>query len=1096
MRNKLICFLLTAIIAVMQLTVPVIAQEIKLEQKFDTALSEDEKKQWILPEKYEIDHTGIHNMAMNSKLIYKGQSFSEKYEFSMDFKMGFYDLSKFLFNYVDDKNYQSVEILPEQQQVILRNVCDGIIYADAIEKIGIVIKTSKWYNLRIVSNGGEGVSVTLSCDGVEYPLLKDVYVEDATGIGFVGYNSSGNPLEVKNFKVTSLGVKDYVKPSVETKPEQVESEEVLTVKDVPKGMYDENILDAVVDLGIFPKSYRSIGNNYITEDDITTIFKFFGVYTKGGRKNVKLSKAKEYILMLLGYNGEETLMYADEAKKASRRLMNNMVVVRDEYITVHDLARLFYNALDEEVVLWQKENNSYLFDKSKNKTLATEVLDLMCVEGQITDNGISSLNGRTELAGERIKIGNQVYEYKSSVYDRYKLLGRYVKLYCAYEKYGYEDYEVLFIESHKNEEVLTISSEEYENYENYQIEYISEGKIKRQRIETGAALVYNGKATSTYNSDTFDIENGVIQLIKYKNGYDTVIITEYNDFVIGAMDLEREIVYSIVNYSYTDSDNVELDLSNERDLGIYSSDGSQMRFDELLEYDVLSIIKNTGLSIVIVNRDIEKYFEIKSIKNEEDGAILAGTGGVFKMSKYCVESGMFSKFKLGQTIDIYLNVFGQGVWANTSINQDMYIACLANAAFDSNEDECFINVFQSDGDARKYKAAEKVSVILENGVTTKMEPAELYNKLKDQNCIITYKVNDNDEISYLELAASEFLIDAPNTLKCLADDTLTYSIGELRMGNIFFGDTATVFSVLNTEKTNKNRYTIINNLYNLKNSNNYRVKLYGISNDMVADYAIIFSDETSTMPAMDSTPAVVTDIEEVLYDGEACVKITCHNGSVQELYADKNVVDNAYTQFSFAQGITDQPIQLSKGDIIRYKTDNVTGRVQTIVVLYSPEADTPTSGVKGWMVGAENVLSNTNGNTNPYYFTSNFTNDTIELRSNAYLSNVSDYGHIKITFGHVIRKQGKVIEYTTEDLRVKQPFGYTLDKTNYVVERMKTDNGKIINVNIDSKGEVTVPENVFDETSIRSFEHVGKNCTSVLRIKNNYGNVTFFINKY
>lgn len=1097
MKKRLISLILIITMAVLQIPLIGNAQELKLDMKFNKTLTADDLTKWQLPEVYTVDHTGIHNKKVDSEIIYIGEKFDEKYEFSFDFRLGFSDSNKILFNYTDNKNYQSIELVPHNNQIIVRNVIDANVYSAAIEEIDIKFKATQWYNLRIVSNGGEGVSAYLNDGKKDYTLIENAYVENAIGSGFVGYNSGNNPLELKNFRVITLGKKDYVKPVEPPKETTDNKAPILTEKeDAP--LYDETAVKVVTGLGIIPTEYANSLNNYITRTDLSKIFRNLGMVIPEGDENVKLSAVKEYILMFMGYNDQYAEVQRTEAINVSLAMMRNLPIVQDEYITVGDLMQLFYNVLEQKVLFRDFSTNGVRIYTVEGKTFLTEKMGIHIAKGQITDNGISSLTGAAEFGG-RIAVDGTPFMFPGSQFQKYNLLGRYVKIYYSWGDWKIPDTTVLAYEYLRDEDIIEIPAEDFIDYADHVITYQAGERTKTQKIENPSKIVYNGTHKGTYDKDLFQIENGTIRLVRRDNGYDTVIITEYEDMLVGAVDRDKEKVYGIVNYNYidnlyTDYQRLELDLSDSDNTEICLADGKELTVQDLKKYDALTIIRDeTGKhTLVTVSRDMEKFFDIESISNNGSGKkTIKNSQKEIVMSNYCVNSGMLSSFKPGQTVNIYLNAFGEGVWAEYAKNQDMKIGCMAKVVYDYVMDSCIVLVFQTDGERKGYYAADKVTLLDENGDTRRISGKKLYDELEGRNEIITFMLNDDDQITRVELAAATFSKTAQSMLKLLADsdEGLSYDIGNLKMGkDIFFADDATIFTVPESEKTDIYSYTTVDNLYNLQNATQYPCKLYGEDSDMISTYAILYDESNeSIMPKNNTKPAVVTDVVNTVdSENEPCIKITCNDGTTKELTMLLENADNVYTWADFKEGATKVSRDLKKGDIIKYSVDYMTGYVNNIVVIYN--ANEKLLGVTG-----------VDNQTNPYMFDIDFDNNKVNFNANAEsTTDLENYSKIKITHGYITRKQGKVLEFTTTDLSAfDNPLEFlkpTSPRNDYK-RRVKINYDLFISVNIHNDKYVTVPSSLLDEEAILSFEEVGKDCTEILYVESKHGNVTFFINK-
>ncbi len=1089
MKNRLICGIMTIVFILMQMTA-VIAEETLLDVKFT---SQSEKLDgWKLPDGYSVTDDGIIAESKDSFLMYEGAEFKDKYEFSFEFKLPYVSTANVMFNYRDTKNYQMIAIYPQEKKAVLQNMKDG--YAKRIDEqpSELEFKATQWYKIRIISNGGKCVSAYVSDGKTEYTLFDNSYCESGIESGFVGFNSVSNTLALKNFKVVGLWAADAVKPPEPTsKPD---SDTVLKTKEPVEGMYDDKLLDFVISLGLISDKYRANGWNYLTETEYAEVMKRLGVNADKGDKNVSLSKGYNDIIKALGYSSALKDYYKTDI---INRLRKGAKIKDSDYMTYHDLARLLYNSLEEEVLIADGTESGYIkYNTYKNRTLLTEVLNMDYTEGQCTDNSISSLTGGSALADNLILIDGVVMKYDTDLKTLYDLLGRYVKVYYRKLDDVHRYNEVLWVENDKRETVLTVNAEDFSDYSDYTIRYTEKNKKKKQSFKRAAPLVYNGKAVKNYDKSIFDIKNGEIKLIGCGSEYDTVLITEYEDFVIDSVNAQTQKIYSKVNYRYNKEKTYELSIPDDVRWEI-SSESGKLKIEDLKANDILSVIKNEELIIIALSRKIIANFEIKEVEKNDGVITVRGNDSEakineYEISSYCSDSGMVKEFTPGMTVDLYVNVFGRGVWAVQTANQAMLTGCLARVYTDEVGENLTLCVFQTDGVRKKYQTADKVSLLDSSGERKNVKESELYNILKNKNEIITYLLNDNDEIVYIELPGDGYLPMRANSISKLADDEMKFKIGESFAGKYFFNDGGISFFAVNeSEKDNLDKYFIANT-WSLANSSTYKVKIYGTDNDMFAKYAILYNMYTNAFPSNSSKTAVVTGMTTGIYDDEVCTFINAYNGTDITLYADSEVVENAADPFSYAKDETFKKRGLNKGDIIRYTTDPTTKKVTKIIVIYSRTENNPISGEKGWIVGSDGVKSGDTVRTNPYCFQVN--NDYLSFRKNEYLADFDSYSQFRVTYGSVVRFVNGVMELTTEDLSLRNGDYAPLNEDDYYVFRKKFSSDSSIMINANKVNE-NVNVTSAKQADIQSYETAGNTCTKFLYIQNNYNSVMFFINQ-
>lgn len=1103
MKNKITSILTAIVLLFTQMCIGAFASGTALDVKFDTSNAFEADK-WEYPEGYTITDDGMEKGSKNSRLLYKGITYGDKYEVSYEVKFPYASSASFIINYVDSKNYQAVAFNPQFDQVIVQSMKDGYLKGVKEAKLGITVKATQWYNIRIISNGGEGVSFYITDDAGEHTILEDVYVEEYSESGYVGYDSKNNTLKIKSFKVTPLGEKDFVKPTVPEPtfaPVASEPEEKPVKKEAVDGVYDDMPLELAVSLGIIPSEYIDMGWNYVTKDALAEIMSRLNVMTGGGEEYVTLDESFEAMLSVLGYDKYLSSSFKNIKLSVKNRLRKGAVIRDNEEIIFHDLAKVIYNALEEKVLSYRGAyGDQAVLETRDGYTMLSEILDINIAEGQVSDNYISAVSGETGYGKTMLEVGNKDLYFNSELHNIYNYLGRYVKTYYAVDDYTGHG-EILWIEYHEKEEVLEIAAEDFVAYDKYKITYERGGRTKTEDFLPASKIIYNGKAVKSYSADIFKFENGSIKLVSFSGEkYDTVIITDYEDFVVNSVDTDNRKVYSKVNYRYSKDGNFMLDIPDDIKYEIRDTSGKLMGFSELKEDDILSVIRNDELFLITVSRNIITFFDIYSVSEDDNGKkTISGSGGEveisdYEVASYCTDAAAVRELSPGQTVDLYVNAFGKAVWAKFVISQESFTGVLVKALYSEDDEALWLNIFKEDGMPVSYEVADKVTVLDEAGNKKWLEEKDAYLELKDKNVVVTYFINDADEIRYIELPASGFKQGSENAVCLLKEEKLSFSTGGYFGDEYFFADNMKTFAVSSDEKDNMYRYSLIST-WSLQNASTFDMKLYGTDNDIFVNYAILYDVQKSELPSNQSKAAVVTNITTELYDDESCTKITCFNGTETVVYADPEVVKNAADPFSYLDGGTMKTRELKKGDIIRYGVDNVTGKVTSILIHYSPLELHPISGEKGWIVGSTGALSEDSGKTNPYCYSVASDYEHLTFDKNVYTAKFDSYSKFRVTYGSVFRKVNNVLELTTEDVSARGDSYSPVDRENYYVFRIKASTGTNVLVDLERSGDVVRVSALSAKlANIRSYEEVGKNCTKFVRIQNNFGTMTFFIN--
>ncbi len=244
-------------------------------------------------------------------------------------------------------------------------------------------------------------------------------------------------------------------------------------------------------------------------------------------------------------------------------------------ITTAEALIMFKNAIYAPMAMmsvYGDEASTYTYE-GKN-TLLYVYHDIVRDEGVVTDDGVTSISGVSSLKDGGAVIGGKTFKSAANGFKANGLLGAYVDYYYV-EKTNKLVYAEININSTNN---ITISFDQLAagspdfSLTNV-VYYETENKTKDARISMTADFIYNGGLYNSYTLDDLKIESGYMTLIDRNEDkiFDVVNITEYQDYIIGNINKEDNIIY-------TKSKSIELDkydmsiIVNHKDTEITISD--------------------------------------------------------------------------------------------------------------------------------------------------------------------------------------------------------------------------------------------------------------------------------------------------------------------------------------------------------------------------------------------------------------------------------------------------------------------------------------------------------------------------------------------
>ncbi len=217
--------------------------------------------------------------------------------------------------------------------------------------------------------------------------------------------------------------------------------------------------------------------------------------------------------------------------------------------------------------------DSLSFTESENKTVLSEYLNMDTYKGRITATHTESLTGERVKAGS-ISLDGKIFEVGET--DAEAKFGQKVTLYAKEET-------AVSVISANNTEVLTLSAEKIEKFENNTL-YYEEEKVDF----TGAKFVFNGDPAVGFTKP----ESGRVTVI-FESGDAAVVITEaYENFVA------KRVTDGTVYFKEGSAIDVEQSAKN---ILVEKYDGTAIETKDIKEWNILSVIAGTGATKIIVS---------------------------------------------------------------------------------------------------------------------------------------------------------------------------------------------------------------------------------------------------------------------------------------------------------------------------------------------------------------------------------------------------------------------------------------------------------------------------------------------------------------
>lgn len=671
---------------------------------------------------------------------------------------------------------------------------------------------------------------------------------------------------------------------------------------------------------------------------------------------VQTEQAIKIVVCALGYNAflnsndKWPQNYINIA--SSRELMSNLSSRIGEPMPRGEIAILIENALNADALeKGSSINGSISF---KDELVMKDFLDIDVVQGTFTANeNADLLNGETSGTGMITITGtNKIVTANKGVLDNNADLGKKGKFYI--KNMGEDDAVVVhFSESSNGNKTMTISSDDISEVivsdygENIQIEYYVNNRTKKEKLESGSKVFYNGKQVEQQDitEEIFNIDGGEITLMSYGDGkYNNVFITSYMSFAVNSVRLDENEIFVKPNSNKINNEQVRslvLDPDDKYTTFKLTLDGKDITIEELKEFDILTVMTTMDKSVMEINvsRNSIEGSVTTLTENTEDGCSIDGT-------HYAISKGLNETLKVGDQGTFYLDSFGKIAYFDVNMNKNRMYGYLIKSYVEDNGEDYGVRLLSQTGKHENLKLKSKLSY---NGSSRNAE--DVCNLIGNNGTLIKYTTNSNGEITKIDTAvdngSSEYV---GYDLNHFSKDSNTAD------GSMYFKNTAipgfngrylidedTVIFTVPSDATDYDNYRVANRGYFI-NDIFYNVDIYDTDRTMTAGVIVsrgIDQTKSDEQSLSWNEPVLVIDeiIQEVNEDDEIVDMIHgLKNGEeVSISVAEENIDGLPVLSDKYGDWQEVDPLTLKRGAVIQYKT-NLDGEMDRFRILNMPDA--------------------------------------------------------------------------------------------------------------------------------------------------------------
>lgn len=1055
---------------------------------------------WEIPEECYFSEYGLTSNLFGKNIFYK-REMEGKYQFTCSFKLLFRCQPRVFFNYVDEKNYCFAELTPTQNAVRIITVVDEIRYTEA-EKI---LSNENFgydtvYQLKMLVNGGSGYSLDLALDDREITVFDNIYLEHTQTKGKAGFYNGDNPLQLMSFKLVDMGAADYVIPEKNGADDDKTDED--KAQDQQDGNQNENrdpsdvpgdnetdetvdsyALDYLTSLKVFDGSDEAAFA--ITPAEYKSVFGKLKLYTDAEGETVTPDQAVRDIIRALGYDCmvDYKNTYYQQAAKLS---LFDGIDFTGNVLKKYQLAKLIYNALDVPMMLMTTiDQDGTHYRISPDDDLLSNVLNLDTAYGILQDDGVYSLYGESRVAKNAVQVGGVVYKNE---YDfKIDYVGHYVKVY--YKNDGAEK-EVVFLSKQNEDADIIIDAENFVSYRNYVISYSGKnGKMKQLTFGKNVPVIKNGQLLTSFDQSDFVMSNGEVKATKDENGkISAVIIKSYTDLVVNKKDDADSVVYNMFAEYYTDRIMNSLDFSDMDYVKVIGADGKEIKPEEIEENDILTVNKGSNYIVAYVSKTRQSKFKIQKISQSNGDTVVSDGTYDYKLNRSYYHCSYASDLKLGAEMNLWINHFGDIVWAKKCESADLQYGILADVAvLGAFGTSVKVAIFKEDSQKKIYALNDKLVFVNRQGEKSTVKAENLPALLNGFHEMVAFKANDNDEITYLELPLEKWKNGHTSNLVKLVDRSVssaypyrsnTYAFEQ----SYFLNNNTEFFCAKPDSAASLDSYGRLAGSYGdlLIRDTSYKFDAYSKGDSNLCDFVILYDyyDETQKFPKGGQRVAIVTDVYQTIdLTGEIYYQIVLNDGS------NYRCDDIAQCMDLYTCG-TDHPTYytLQQGDMINYTFNPITQNIETIIIVYRSTVGVPNSDSKGYLLGGSDGDGTVKGSKPNPVGVAGGTYKVVEDGS----SYTTGGKYKRYMIAWVYRKSAEGITVTTQNLEKEE---YRKDE-NYLTEtyHMSLNNFYRYNpyhcVYNPRDGRVEVMGKTTSLDDFKDFMTYGSDCSKVLIVVN------------
>jgi len=650
-------------------------------------------------------------------------------------------------------------------------------------------------------------------------------------------------------------------------------------------------------------------------------------------------------------------------------------------LTKGEATQLCVNALDTLTLEPVAFGSEPRFSTEDGMTLAYRTYGIVHVTGVVSSVDISALKGENlttpwhmVIDGVKIEVGKiHSWDYLGYEVD-------------AYYKEGSSRKEntLIYIEKTDYNEETVISISDISSISSGVVEYWDEdGKKDDVRYKTVASVIYNGAATGeSFDEDMLSGYEGTVTLVDNDGNSvaDVIFVDAYIDYVADIVDATREKIYD----RYTPGLSVTGDVTADDPYTIiYDTNGEEIGLSGVKTDNVISVYKSGNDA----DQKLYKLYvctdtvigALESITMESGRTVLTVLGVDYKLTK-AAQKRIEGKFKVGDTVTLYMNKFGEvaDMKTGSSLNFGFLIGVDSGSGLESKalfklyaDNAQFVTAYAASNiklDNKTYSSADTDEIIAALQASSKAVYPNADAGITAQP--VRFRINGNGDLSLIDTVFNDISAQKLATKEqAYGDNALFIGPGGTQLrhrsagGAEIFIDQSSYGSALlvansatkvmkyieptaeNDDFLDEKNYSVIgvNSVpagAEKENLNDVR-SFFCDSEEEAVPFILLNSDKVGSISTSTSL-GVVASVSQALYEEQACYKLVIQGKSGRNsvyvkpdfTYTPANVTDQKDAGGNDLPSLANLTgADFKEGDVIKVSTD-IDGYVSNIKLYY------------------------------------------------------------------------------------------------------------------------------------------------------------------